>query len=128
VRRLVFAFVLAACAHSPEARFERAYIVGASSKDVVDGLYGGWDKAANERVAACVAKLPPAEHTKAEYDACVGPFNEKNQELAVSLLEGVRAAQLALFIALTEGGDTEGAVADLIAAAMKLRKFVEETR
>lgn len=126
--KFLLAFVLTACATTPEQHFEQAYIVGQSSKDVVDAVYGAWDEVARKRVQTCVAKLPPAEHTVSEYDACVGPYNEKNQELAVSLLEGVRAAQLALFIVLTEGRDAEQEVANLIIAIAKLREFVEKTR
>jgi hypothetical protein len=123
---------LVGCAHQNElAVKQRAYIVGQSTKDVIDSVYGAWDGRARARVEECVQKLPPAEHTVKEYDACVGPYSEKNQELVVSLLEGVRAAQLALYIALSENRTTtevQLAMAQLVASVTKLRSFIEENR
>jgi len=108
---------------------ERAYFAGQTTKNVIDDLYGVWDKRARARVDKCVEELPPAEHTKSEYDSCVGPYNEKNQQLVVSLLEGVRAAQLVLYIALVENKssvEVQVALAQLVASVAKLRSFVEE--
>jgi hypothetical protein len=129
-RLLLALFCFSGCANQ-EALKQHAYVVGSSSKLAVDGLYGAWDRRANAKISECVEKLPPAEHTKSEYDGCVGPFTEKVQARIVVLLEGVQAAQLVLFVTLSQDlsdVEVQQALRELIAAVSTLKTFIETHR
>lgn len=127
---LLVALFISGCAHKQDVK-QSAYIIGQSSKLTIDTIYNTWDRLANDRVTSCVEKLPPEEHTKSEYDECVGPFSEANQKEAVRLLEHAQAAQLVLYVALSENR-TEAEVAqardNVVAAVKNLRAFIEEHR
>lgn len=126
---LVASLCLSGCAMSVQ---QRAYIVGKSSKEIVDAEAAVWDKAANARITECEKKLtPPEEHTKAEFDECLGPFNEKVQEKVVLVLESIRAAQLALFLALAQNKtepEVKQALSDLAQAVSTYIQLVQEKK
>ncbi len=122
--------LLTGCANQAAIK-QNAYVVGRSSNIVVEGLYGGWDRRANDRISECVEKLPPETHTKSEYDACVGPFNEKVQARVLVLVQGVQAAQLILFLALSQNlsdDEVKQALRDVVASVNLLRTFIEANR
>lgn len=119
--------LLTGCANQAAVK-QRAYVVGTSSKIAIDGLYGAWDRKANARISACVEKLPPAEHTKSEYDGCVAPYTEAAQARIVALLEGVQAAQLVLFVVLSSDlsdDEVKQALRELIVTVSTLKTFIE---
>jgi hypothetical protein len=128
MKKAIFGLLLIGCATSVK---QNAYVIGRSSKLGIDTIYGEWDRQANNRVTECVEKLPPAEHTKSEYDECVGPFTSANQKIAISLLQEVQAAQLVLYLVLSENR-TEAEVIEardaLISSVLKLRVYIEEHR
>lgn len=122
--------VFTGCANAAAIK-QTAYVVGRSSKIAVDGVYGEWDRRANDRITSCVEKLPPDQHTKSEYDECVGPYNSKTQSRALTLIEVVRNAQLVLFIVLSENrsdDEVKQALDDVVDAAYALRSFIEKNR
>lgn len=123
---MIFAlmFVFSGCG---AALKQQAYIVGKASKETVDATYGGWDKLANTRIDQCVKKLPPEEHTKSEYDECVGIFNETTQTTIVLALDVVRTLQLALFITLSQNlsnDEVRKALTDLVASVKDFLELV----
>lgn len=83
---------------------QRAYVVARSSNEVVETAYAPWDTYVRERLASCLKRLPPAEHTQAEFDACLGTAAQ-HDTLVVPMLELYHAAALALYVALTVGND-----------------------
>lgn len=120
---------LTGCAHDVK---QRAYVVGKASKEVLDTSYTGWDKLANGRITQCEQKLTPAEdYTKADYDKCVGPFNENVQGEIVKYLEVVRDLQLALFIVLAQDksdAEVRKALVELQAELVKFIALIQENR
>lgn len=119
---LSLAMFTGGCAHVDVK--QRAYTVGMASKVAVDESYEAWDKLANARDEECQKKLPPEDHTKSEYDACVGPFNENVQSKIVLVLQAVQSAQLVLFIALAEDKSDEEVRKALIALSANVQKFI----
>lgn len=121
---------LGGCAHVDVK--QRAYVVGKASKEVLDTSYDGWDKLANGRVTQCEKKLTPAEdYTKADYDECVGPFNEGVQKKLVTALEIVRDLQLALFLVLAQDksdDEVKQALKDLQVELLKFVALIQENR
>lgn len=123
-RRAVLSLVLlCGCAHVDVK--QRAYTIGMSSKVAVDESYEVWDTLATARVEDCEKKLPPEEHTKAEYDECVGPFNEEVQSKIVTALRAVQSAQLALFVVLAEDKSDDAVRKALLDLGSNVGTFIQ---
>lgn len=122
-KALVFALSLCACSASLK---QQAHIAAQSSKQVVDGLYGGWDEAANDRVSACEKKLqPPEDYTKSDYDKCAGPYNEQVQEKIVLALKAVTAKQLVVYIALVQDKSSAEVRQAMLDLARQVNEFIQ---
>lgn len=107
---------------------QRAAAAGIASKEVIESAYEPWDAYVLATVARCSAELPAAEHTKSEFDACIGPAIE-HERIVVPLLEAYHAAALALFVALTMGRaehEIEAARLDLARAVADLVRSIPE--
>lgn len=121
-KSLILCCLALGCSHA-QLR-QHAYIVGTSSKEVIDTSYATWDSLARERTDECHNKLPPEEHTKDEFDDCVGVFNESTQAKILTALKGVQSAQLALFVALSQDMSKEEVQRALLALTINVKEFL----
>lgn len=115
---IVTVFLLvASCATATQ----RATAVAVGTKQIVETAYDPWETYVKAAVARCQAELPPAEHTKSEFDACLGPAIE-HERVVVPLLEAYHAAALVLFVALTTSRSDQ----EVDAARMDLARAVAD--
>lgn len=114
IRRIVsiaLAFTTA-CAAMPSMR-DRATQTAVAAKGVVDTGAAAWISYADAQIERCAKQELP---TKEQRSACLGPA-ARAPEVEIAF-EAVRAAQLALFVALSSSDDAEvvKALSDLLDA------------
>ena len=112
---------LTACAGSAQ---RRALQVGMVAREVVDTGAQTLQAHMQERATAC------AEHQDREsFDACLGPVARQPRRVAAAL-EGVRTAQVGLWLALASGevADMQEARALLVAAMGQLAALVKASK
>lgn len=116
---IAFAFVLSACAGTSA---QRAATTAAAAKQLADRAIEPWSEFVEAEVDRCTAALPPADHTRAEFDACLGPA-AKHDTVVMPALEAYHAAALALFVALTldkSGPELDAARLEVARAVVEL--------
>jgi len=79
---------------------QRATAAAVGTKALIESAYEPWDAYVEAAVVRCQAELPPAEHTKSEFDTCLGPAIQ-HEKVVVPALEAYQIAALALYVALT---------------------------
>lgn len=116
-------FVLACATTSPT---QRATAAAVATKALTETAYGPWDAYVAAATERCQRELPPAEHKRSEFDACLGPAIE-HERAVVPALEAYHAAALALYVALTRGDDDaeiDAARRELARAAVELVRTI----
>lgn len=113
------ALLCCSCATSRGAAGQAALATALAAKPLVEQAYTPWERFVGDEVARCRMELPPAEHTRAEFDACIGPAIEHERSV-LPALELYHASSLALYVALT----TEQTGDEILAARRELARAV----
>jgi hypothetical protein len=82
-----------ACANA----WRTAYVGGATTAKLVTETHKeAWSDPLNDQAVICNGKLDPEQHTKADFDACMGPFAPQNNDAVLEALEVYNAAAAVL--------------------------------
>jgi len=115
------ALLLIGCAGSVQ---QRAITAGTIAREVVDTGADALRAHMTERATACRSIAE-----RAAFDACLGPVASDPKAVAVAL-EGVRSAQVALWLALASGdeGQMQSARGKLMGALGQLARLVRRAK
>lgn len=122
LRTMIMAALMTAPACASNNAAANAYAFGQAAKQIAEPLGNAWASYVEAQSAKCLHELPPAEHTKAEFDSCLGPALQ-HETMVLPATEVYHAASLGLYVALTVTQTSESitsARADLAAALKEL--------
>lgn len=121
--RIIIAIVLTSCA---PATSQHALATAIASKQLVEQAYEPWQSFVEAQIERCLIELPASEHTKSEFDTCLGPALQ-HETTVLPALEIYHAAALGYYVAITldqTDEQIERARADLVRAVGKLVRSI----